>query len=66
MYARDITTNRAKIEAKRFLSLVDDEVGAISYSITPLNFSGEIVAIPYLDFDVENEDIQDLLDSDVR
>jgi len=48
--------NAVKIVATRFLSLVDDEVGALSYSITPLNFSGEIVAIPYLDFDVENED----------
>ncbi len=48
--------NSLKVVAKRFLSLVDDEVGAISYSVTPINFSGEITATPYLDFDVENED----------
>jgi maltose phosphorylase len=48
--------NKVSIRAKRFLSLVDDEVGAISYSISPLNFTGEIIATPYLDFDVENED----------
>jgi len=48
--------NTLKIAAKRFLSLVDDEVGAISYTITPQNFTGEIIATPYLDFDVKNED----------
>ena len=48
--------NSVNVTAKRFLSLVDDELGAISYSITPINFNGEIVATPYLDFDVKNED----------
>ncbi len=45
-----------KVEAKRFLSLVDDEVGAIQYSITPLEFSGTAKIKPYLDFDVTNAD----------
>ena len=45
-----------KVEAKRFCSIVDDEVGAIFYKITALNFSGEINITPYVDFDVKNED----------
>jgi len=45
-----------KVEAKRLLSLVDDEVGAIQYSITPFEFSGIAKITPYLDFDVTNAD----------
>ncbi|TNE27676.1 MAG: glycoside hydrolase family 65 protein [Bacteroidetes bacterium] len=45
-----------RIDSKRFLSLVRDEVGAIAYSFTPVNFEGAVVVTPYLDFDVENHD----------
>jgi len=45
-----------KIESKRFVSIVDKEIGVIKYSITPLNFNGEISISPYLDGDVENKD----------
>ncbi len=45
-----------KVEAKRFLSIVEDEIGAIRYRFTPLNFSGEAKITSYLDFDVKNED----------
>ena len=45
-----------KVEAKRFCSIVDDEVGAILYKITAVNFSGEMNISPYVDFDVKNED----------
>ncbi len=45
-----------KIDSKRFCSIVDDEGGAIRYSITPLNFSGTITISPYVDFDVKNKD----------
>ena len=48
--------NEVKVEAKRFCSIVDDEVGAISYKISVLNFSGGINISPYVDFDVKNED----------
>ena len=34
----------------------NDELAAISYSIKPLNFSGNIKFTPYLDFDVRNQD----------
>jgi maltose phosphorylase len=47
---------KVKVHARRFCSLVKDEVGAIKYSITPLNFSGTLTITPYLDADVENED----------
>ncbi len=45
-----------KISAKRFVSIVDKEVGAIRYSITPLNFNGEVAITSYLDADVKNKD----------
>jgi len=47
---------RISVRAERFVSIVRDEIGAISYSVTPLNFSGEITLCPHLDFDVKNED----------
>lgn len=45
-----------RVETNRFLSLVKDEVGVISYAFTPLNFSGKVNVTSYLDFDVENHD----------
>ncbi|TVZ57900.1 maltose phosphorylase [Flavobacteriaceae bacterium MAR_2010_105] len=45
-----------KVSAKRFLSLDLDEVGAISYTISPLNAAAEIVFEPYLDSGITNED----------
>ena len=47
---------KLKIEAQRFLSLKRKEIGAIRYSITPVNFSGKLSFTPYLDFDVVNHD----------
>jgi maltose phosphorylase len=47
---------QVKIQAKRFLSIVDTEVGAIRYSILPLNFYGKISISLGIDFDVKNED----------
>lgn len=45
-----------KLEAIRFVSMKRREVGAIRYSVTPLNFSGSIRLVPYLDGDVQNKD----------
>lgn len=45
-----------KAEIKRFMSIVDDENGAIEYKITPLNFSGTISVISDVDADIANED----------
>ena len=47
---------KVKVIATRFLSIVTPEIGAISYSLTPLNFDGEISFQPFLDGDVINED----------
>ena len=48
--------NKVAVTAKRFVSMADTEIGAIRYSVTPLNFEGKISFTPYLDGDVENED----------
>ncbi len=45
-----------KVLAKRFCSIVDEEAGAISYAITPLNFNGVITITPFIDGDVSNQD----------
>jgi len=44
------------VEAIRFCSLVDDEAGAIKYTITPHNFNGELKIESALDGDVKNQD----------
>lgn len=53
-----ILPNGKKIEivTKRFISLTERDLGAIEYSVTPLNFSGQIELTPYLDGDVMNSD----------
>ena len=45
-----------EVESIRFCSMDDDEIGAISYSVTPINFNGQIKFTPYLDFNVRNTD----------
>ncbi|MBR77716.1 MAG: family 65 glycosyl hydrolase [Flavobacteriales bacterium] len=47
---------KIEVESVRFCSMDDDEIGAISYSITPVNFSGQVKFTPYLDFNVRNKD----------
>lgn len=49
-------SKQVKVEVLRFISMADYETAAIRYSITPLNFSGEITFEPYLDGDVKNHD----------
>ncbi|XLS28738.1 glycoside hydrolase family 65 protein [Flavobacteriaceae bacterium M23B6Z8] len=44
------------VNALRFLSLELDEVGAIQYSVTPLNSDAVISYEPYVDAGIENED----------
>ncbi|WP_113653971.1 glycoside hydrolase family 65 protein [Pedobacter namyangjuensis] len=44
------------VEAIRFCSLVDDEAGAIKYTVTPHNFDGELKIESALDGDVKNQD----------
>ena len=47
---------QVQVESKRFLSLKLDEIGAIKYSVTPLNKEAEITFEPYLDGGITNED----------
>jgi maltose phosphorylase len=44
------------IRSQRFCNMVDDESGAIRYSILPLNFSGQVTVTPYLDGTIRNRD----------
>jgi maltose phosphorylase len=48
--------NMLDVESIRFCSLVDDETGAIQYTITPQNFDGELIIESSLDGDVKNQD----------
>ncbi|MGF1925331.1 MAG: glycoside hydrolase family 65 protein, partial [Bacteroidia bacterium] len=48
--------NVVAVEAIRFCSIVDDEAGVIRYTITPINFDGEIEVESILDGDVRNQD----------
>jgi len=45
-----------KVNAKRFCSIVDDDAGAIRYSLTPLNFDAKITVTPYIDGAIRNRD----------
>jgi len=49
-------SNSVKVVATRFLSLRYNETGAIKYSITPLNFDGDIIFTPYIDAGIVNQD----------
>jgi len=42
--------------AKRFCSLADDEVAALHYQITALNFDGQLSVSSFTDGDVKNQD----------
>lgn len=44
------------VEAKRFLSLVDTEMGVINYSVKAVNGDCTIMFEPYINGDVKNED----------
>ena len=45
-----------EVSSLRFCSMHREEVAVISYSVTPLNFSGNIKFTPYLDGKVTNHD----------
>jgi maltose phosphorylase len=48
--------HKIQVDAKRFLSMVDDEAAAIRYSVKSLNFTGEIKFQVYVDGDIINQD----------
>jgi maltose phosphorylase len=45
-----------KVNSIRFCSIADDEIGAIQYSITPVDFDANIRIVSKLDGDIANED----------
>ena len=45
-----------EVESTRLCSMSDDEMAAIRYSVTPINFSGNVKFTPYLDGKVMNHD----------
>jgi len=47
---------KIKANVVRFLSLANPEIGAIKYSIVPMNFSGKILVKSYIDGAVKNAD----------
>ena len=47
---------RVRVESERFCNMVDDESGAIRYSVKALNFDGSITLTPYLDGTIRNRD----------
>jgi maltose phosphorylase len=51
-------SNGAKLQvvSKRFLSMADDEIGTIRYTVRSLNYSGDIELYSFIDGDVSNRD----------
>jgi maltose phosphorylase len=45
-----------KVESIRLVSLSRREIGAVRYSIIPVNFAGNLTITPYLDGDIKNKD----------
>ena len=54
--AKTASGKMVKVQATRFCSMVDEECGAVRYSLTPVNFSGEITLTPFINGDVSNQD----------
>ena len=54
--AKNSAGKQVEVKSTRFCSMADDETGAIKYTITPLNFSGNIMVMPFIDGDVVNQD----------
>jgi maltose phosphorylase len=45
-----------KVKSTRFCSIADDEIGAINYQLTPINFDGKITFTTFIDGNVKNQD----------
>lgn len=44
------------VKTIRFCSIANDEVAALRYTVTPLNFSGQLTFTAFVDGDVKNQD----------
>jgi len=47
---------KIKVKSKRFISIVNDELGVIKFTVKPLNFSGEIEILVDVDANIVNQD----------
>lgn len=47
---------KVEVKASRFCSMADDEIGAIKFSLKPINFSGAMTVVSGIDADVVNMD----------
>lgn len=47
--------HRIQVTAKRFLSMSENEIAAISYSVKSINYEGRISFMPLIDADVHNQ-----------
>jgi maltose phosphorylase len=54
--AKTASGKEVEVEAIRFCSMADDETGVIKYTITPVNFEGDVTLTPYIDGDIVNKD----------
>ncbi|MNO24756.1 Maltose phosphorylase [compost metagenome] len=45
-----------RVDSIRIVSMARREIGAIRYSISPVNFDGKLTVTPYLDGDIKNKD----------
>ncbi|CQR54565.1 glycoside hydrolase family 65 protein [Paenibacillus riograndensis] len=45
-----------RVDSLRIVSMARREIGAIRYSVSPVNFAGELTITPYLDGDIKNKD----------
>ena len=50
------TEEHVEVDVTRFLSMDRPETGCIKFSLTAINFNGEISLTPFIDGDVKNED----------
>jgi maltose phosphorylase len=48
--------NQVEVSSKRFFSIANDEVAALKYELTPLNFSDKLELTSFIDGDVKNQD----------
>ena len=55
-FAIYVGEGRLEIAARRFLSMKQDEIGAIRYAIRSVDFSGKVAFTPYIDGNVVNQD----------
>lgn len=53
---RMVSGKELEVKSTRFCSMANVEVGAMSYEVKPINFSGQIQSTPYIDADVVNQD----------